>query len=188
MRTAAPLHGPARGPVRAGRYPAWAAAAAGLLVSVAVAGALWVSCHLEVDPVLHDVALFGHLASLVVGFGAVLAVDWVALLWLLRQRTLADVLVTAGNAHLPIWAGYAGLVLTGMFLGPDLSSWLTWTKLALVVLIGWNGVVAMSLMTPLSRIVEPATMSRPHLASAASAALSQAGWWGAMAIGFLNGR
>lgn len=185
MRTAAPIHGPVDA---RGRYPAWAPAVVGVLVSLTVVAALWVSSHLEVDPVLHDAALFGHLASLVVGFGAVLAVDWVALLWLLRQRTLADVLATAGNAHLPIWAGYAGLVLTGMFLGPDLSSLLTWTKLGLVILIGWNGVVAMSLMTPLSRVVEPSTMSRLHLASGASAALSQAGWWGAMAIGFLNGR
>lgn len=127
------------------------------------------------------------MASLVLGFGAVLAVDWVALLWVLRQRALPDILRTADNAHLPIWIGYAGLVATGMLLEPDLTGAATRVKLVLVLLIRWNGIVAMTLQTPLAA----ARTSRSRallISSGSSAAVSQACWWGAMVVGFLNGR
>lgn len=172
----------------AGRFPVWAPAGCAVLVGAAVGMALWVSAHVEVDASLHDAALFGHLASLVVGFGAVLSVDWVGLLWALRQRELADVLRAARTAHLPIWGGYAGLVLTGMLLSPDLSSPMTWTKLALVIVIGWNGLVATALVAPLGETLEPARARRLHLLSGGSVAVSQLGWWGTMLIGFLNAR
>lgn len=173
---------------RTGRLPLWAPAGCALLMVVAVGAVLWVSLHLEVDAALHDAALFGHLASLVVGFGAVLAVDWVGLLWALRRRELVDVLRAAHTAHLPIWAGYAGLVLTGMLLSPDVTSPMTWVKLALVVVIGWNGLVAMTLLVPLGEDPEPSRARRLHLVSGVSVVLSQLGWWGAMVIGFLNAR
>lgn len=127
------------------------------------------------------------MASLVLGFGAVLAVDWVALLWVLRQRALPDILRTADNADLPIWIGYAGLVATGMLLEPDLTGAATRVKLVLVLLIRWNGIVAMTLQTPLAA----ARTSRSRallISSGSSAAVSQACWWGAMVVGFLNGR
>lgn len=170
-----------------GSFPKWAPAGSAALITVALGAALWVSTHIECDPVLQDVALFGHLASLVLGFGAVLAVDWVALLWVLRQRTMADILRAAENAHLPIWIGYAGLVVTGILLEPDLDGWATRAKLLLVLVIGWNGVVATCLQSPLAAtsVVTPRALL---MTSGASAALSQAGWWGAMVIGFLNGR
>lgn len=170
-----------------GSFPKWAPAGSAVLVTLALGSALWVSTHLDSDPVLHDVALFGHLACLVLGFGAVLAVDWVALLWVLQQRTMGDILRAADNAHLPIWIGYAGLVTTGILLEPNLTSWATRAKLVLVLVIGWNGIVAMSLQSPLAsnRLIPPRALL---MASGSSAAVSQVGWWGAMVIGFLNGR
>lgn len=174
--------------------PAWLAPAlttAG--VGAGVAAVIWVAGHVHPDHTLHQVALFAHLAALVVGFGAVLAVDWVAVLWVLRRRTLGDVLVAAGNAHAPAWIGYAGLTLSGMLLGPDLADPLTQVKLALVVLIGWNGVAAALIQRWLSGVTAAASPSaaftqRRLLACACSGVVSQLGWWGAMLLGFLNGR
>ena len=173
--------------------PAWLAPAlttAG--VAAGVAAVSWAAGHVHPDPTLHQVALFAHLASLTVGFGAVLAVDWVALLWLLQRRRLADVLAAAGNAHAPAWIGYAGLTLSGMLLRPDLSDPLTQAKVALVVLIGWNGVVAALIQRGLARLTTGGTSGamsqRRLLACACSGAVSQLGWWGAMLIGFLNAR
>ncbi|ALO06054.1 hypothetical protein AQF52_0456 [Streptomyces venezuelae] len=40
------------------------------------ASCTWMSLHLHADPLLHKVALFAHLASLILGFGAVLAIDY----------------------------------------------------------------------------------------------------------------
>ena len=131
----------------------------------------------------HDCALFAHLASLVIGFGAVLSVDWVALLWSSGRRDLADVLRTADNVQVPIWAGYAGLVPSGIALEPDLSSPLTLVKLGLVLLIGWNGLVVTWLQPHLR-----AGSERALTLSGMSALVSQLGWWGAMAIGYLNAR
>ena len=173
---------------RPGELPAWAPVGLAGIVTALVGAALWASSHLDGDHALHDAALFCHLASLVLGFGAVLAVDWVALLWVLRQRELADLLRAAANAHLPIWLGYAGLVLSGMLLEPDLSSGATRVKLGLVLLIGWNGALAMTLQTPLARLSDPASERRVLLVAGVCAGVSQVGWWGAMVLGFLNGR
>ena len=134
-------------------------------------------------PVTHDVALFVHLASLVVGFGAVLSVDWVALLWISGRRELADVLHTAENVHVPIWTGYFGLVLSGVALDPDISSPVTALKLGLVLLIGWNGLVVGWLQPQLHQ-----GSPRALTLSGMSALISQLGWWGATVIGYVNAR
>ncbi len=78
-----------------------------------------------------------------------------------------------------------------MLLEPDLSDPLTQAKVALVVLIGWNGVAAALVQRWLSRVaaVRPGEITqRRLLACACSGVVSQLGWWGAMLIGFLNGR
>ena len=168
--------------------PGWAPVGLAALMAVALGGALWTAGHLRPDPLLADVALFAHLASLVLGFGAVLAVDWVALLWLLRQRTLDDVVRTAGNAHLPIWLGYAGLVASGVLLEPDLDSTATRVKLLLVLAIGWNGIWAMVLHHRLERVGDAGPGRSLMRVAGAAAAVSQLGWWGAMLVGFLNAR
>lgn len=169
--------------------PHWLApAVATASVGVAVGAAVWMAEHVHPDHTLHQVAVFAHLASLVIGFGAVLAVDWVALLWLAQRRTLSAVLLAAGNAHVPAWLGYAGLMVSGMLLEPDLSNPLTKAKIALVVVIGWNGVAAALFHRRLSRMTTQVMPPRQLLVCACSAAISQAGWWGAMFLGFLNGR
>lgn len=168
---------------------AWISAVAAGLACVAVwAGAVWASGHLTVDPILHTVALFGHLAALVVGFGAVLVIDYHGLLWLTGRRTLPEVLDLAASLHPPVWAGTAGLVVTGVFLGPDLQSPLTQVKLLAVLVIALNGLAA----TLLSHRLAPSDGSSPRraalLAGGATAGLSQLGWWTALVVGFVNSR
>jgi hypothetical protein len=163
--------------------PAWSPLVFGVPLSLALAGTVWVAHHLESDPTLREVALFAHLASLVVGFGAVLTIDWVGLLWALRLRTLNEVLDTARNVQVPIWVGLMGLVLSGTLLEPDITRQLTQIKLGLVLIVTWNGLVA----STLHRRLLSGSPTRLTLGIAgASALISQSGWWGAMAIGFVN--
>jgi hypothetical protein len=160
--------------------------AAALASSGALGAAVWTAGHLNPDPSLREAALFVHLVGLVVGFGAVLAVDWVGLLWMLRRRRLADVVDTAGHVNAAIWLGLVALVLSGVVLGPDHTARLTQVKLGLVLAITWNGLFAHVLHR---RLAAPASgrPSRLLLAGAGlSTTVSQTGWWGAMAIGFLN--
>lgn len=155
-----------------------------LLVLVGVPGCWWLAGHAEPHRVLHEGALFVHLASLVLGFGAVLTVDWVGLLWLLGRRAFEDVTTAAGNVTFPIWAGYAGLVGSGLLLEPDLGARLTQVKIALVLLIGLNGLVA----TALHRRLADGPSLRLVAISSTTALLSQIGWWGAVVIGHLTTR
>ncbi|UUZ61142.1 hypothetical protein [Nocardioides sp. B-3] len=121
------------------------------------------------------------------GFGAVLSVDWVGLLWVVRRRTLSDVLDTAGHLTAPIWLGLAGLVLTGILLEPALDNPLTQVKLGPVLLIVWNGLFAGLLH---HRLCVGASFDtaprRVLLAAAAATTVSRVGWWGSMVIGFIN--
>lgn len=160
----------------------WPFAAAAASFAAIAPGCLWTATHAHPTGIGHDAALFAHLASLVVGFGAVLGVDWVALLWATGRRELCDVLTAAGNVQVPIWLGYAGLVLSGLFLEPDTARGLTQVKLGLVLLIGWNGLVATWLHPQLVRSPRPSLLA----ASALCATVSQCGWWGALVIGHLN--
>jgi hypothetical protein len=173
---------------------------AAVAVPLGVGLAVWASTRVQPSHSVQSAALFVHLAALVFGFGAVLAVDWVAVLWLVGRRPLAEVLRTSRNTHLPAWLGYAALVASGALLEPDLSSWGTRLKLALVVLIGWNGIAATLMQAPLTRAADhpgrplrvASAAERPDrrvlVASVALATLSQLGWWGAVAIGFLHTR
>jgi hypothetical protein len=116
---------------------------------------------------VHSLALFGHLVSVVLGFGAVLLVDWFGLLWLTGNRTLEDVLRTARGAHVPIWLGFAGLLTTGLFA---------------VLIVGLNGVYSGRLAPEMAR--RPGLLARSVVATG----LSQLGWWTAVVVGFLNSR
>lgn len=159
------------------------------LTTVAVVAA-WVGVvlaapQLSFGPGLHTLALFGHLVALLVGFGAVLTVEWFGLLWLLGRRPLVAVVQTANGAHLLIWLGLAGLAVTGVVLAPPRLSPLTMVKLAAVLVVALNGIQVRRVQR---RLVEcgPA-VPRPLLVRAGLTALvSQAGWWTATVIGFLN--
>ncbi|MGW8554926.1 hypothetical protein [Streptomyces tubercidicus] len=169
--------------------PPWALVALGVVACAVLAAACWTASHVHADPPLQAAARFLHLAALVVGLGAVLAVDWLALLWLLGRRRLSDALQTACALHTPIWLGLGGLVLSGLFLRPDLSSPLTLVKLGLVLAVMLNGLYAHWLGQRLRHVQErPGRVPRRLLVQTGiAAAISQGGWWGASVIGFLNG-
>ncbi|OAR26453.1 hypothetical protein A8W25_08150 [Streptomyces sp. ERV7] len=149
---------------------------------------MWIALHLKADATLHTAALFVHLASLILGFGAVLAVDYYGALWLRGRKTLREVLDFTGPLHVPVWLGLGGLLFSGAFLHPDLGSPLTCLKLVLVLVLSLNGVQASALHRRLAAVdggpVGPSLLIR----SAVTAAVSQGAWWGAVVIGFLNSR
>lgn len=173
-------------PRRQHLFPTWSLLGVGIVLSAGLAGAVFVADHVNPDDTLHEVALFGHLACLVLGFGAVLAVDWVGLLWLLGHRTLPEVLETAGNVQVPIWIGLAGLLVSGVLLEPDLTGPWTRLKLVLVLVVIWNGLLAGALHRALSARAGNGTPRLLIGMAALSTLVSQAGWWGSMTIGFLN--
>ncbi|MGH3367062.1 MAG: hypothetical protein ACRDOY_07655 [Nocardioidaceae bacterium] len=146
---------------------------------------VWVSAHVHPDPTLTRVALFVHLASLVAGLGAVLTVDYFAIRWLLGRCTLRQVVTVGGGASALVWIGLTGLLVSGALLTPDLSSRLTQVKLALVLLVALNGAYAGVVQHRLTAAGAHAPRS-VMLQAGATAAISQAGWWGAAVVGFLN--
>lgn len=160
-------------------------AAAGL-VCLAWAACVWVASQLDAEPIPHKVALFAHLTSLIVGFGAVLAIDYYGLLWLLRQRSIDQVIESAVPLSMLVWVGLAGLAVTGVLLQPNLAAPLTQAKLILVLIIPLNGLNARALRRRLTR--HGNTQLSPTLLGygAVSALVSQFCWWGAVVIGFLN--
>ncbi|WP_326592805.1 hypothetical protein [Streptomyces sp. NBC_01294] len=167
--------------------PLWVLVSLGILSSAVIAGACWMSGHVHADTTLRTAARFFHVAALIVGLGAVLAVDWFGILWLLGKRRLSDITGTACALQIPIWLGMAGLVVTGLFLRPNLDSPLTLVKVGLVLAVTVNGLYAHRIGQRLERYGDDVPMPR-HLMvqSGLAAAVSQTGWWGATLIGFLN--
>lgn len=150
------------------------------------AAAIWLSQHIEPDPLLHEIALFVHLAALVAGMGAVLSLDWFGARWLLGHHEREDVMRLAGGSHALIWGGLVGLTVSGVFLTPNLSAPMTLYKLGAVLIVALNGVHAHLLQ----RQLEAATAMTPRLLLRAGmvASVSQLGWWSAFVIGFINAR
>ncbi|MFF3326764.1 hypothetical protein [Streptomyces sp. NPDC002889] len=174
-------------PGRSSRTPhGWTLLVADVLVCLAWAGSVWAALHVEAGPAVRTVALFAHLGALVVGLGSVLTIDYYGMLWLLGRRSLRHALEFAGPLHVPVWAGLAGLVLSGIILDPDPRALLTRVKLALVLLIALNGVHAHALHRTLVGHENGCPPRRLLVRAVISAALSQLGWWGAVTIGFLN--
>ncbi|MEU0967648.1 hypothetical protein ABZ357_20265 [Streptomyces sp. NPDC005917] len=83
-----------------------------------------------------------HLASLVLGFGAVLVADYNALAYLVGRCTLHDALGSTARLHVPMWAGPASLLVSGVMLHPNLGSAPTRIKLGLVLILTVNGLQA----------------------------------------------
>ncbi|QTE02503.1 hypothetical protein [Streptomyces cyanogenus] len=164
----------------------WTVGAAAVSVGLGLAACAWVSAHLRVDAALHSAALFVHLASLVLGFGAVLAADYHVLLWLTGRCSLADALEGTHRLHVPIWAGLAGLVASGVLLHPDLGAPLTRIKLALVLGLTLNGLQAGLLARRMRARRDGSVAPRLLAWGAATAVVSQVCWWGAVVIGFRN--
>ncbi len=152
---------------------------------VAVGVAVAVSQRIHVGPGPHQAALFVHLASVLVGFGAVLVVEWCGLLWLLRRATLADALHVAGLVVPLIWLGVGGLLVSGTLLHPDLGAGWTLLKMAAVAALGVNGVYVGRLRRTLDAAGPEMTQAQQRLLFV-SAGVSQACWWTAVAVGFLS--
>lgn len=141
---------------------------------------------------VHPYALFAHLVFLAIGFGAVLAVELHGAGFVVRLVPLRRA-VEVGLALDPlIWFGLAGLAASGFLLHPDLHRPLVLIKLGLVLVVGLNGLRAHRLAHDLRGIASGSNggavkVPLRMLARAASVSLvSQAGWWGAVVIGFLS--
>jgi hypothetical protein len=165
----------------------WAVVAAMTAITFAWAGVIVTATRVHPSATVHQLALFGHLAALVVGFGAVLTVDWFGLLWTLRRRPLVAVLDTAHGAHFLIWLGLLGLSISGALLSPNLASPLTDVKLVAVLTVAINGIHVGRLQTVMASYVDGRTPPRSLVLGGALAVLvSQAAWWTATTIGFLT--
>ena len=189
---------PATGPSVEGRSPRpWATAVRRvqwrwhLVVTGIWALVLAISPYTEVSGTWHDLALGGHLLGLVVGFGAVLLVDWHGLVWLSGLRTFRDSLRIGEAAHPLVWMGLLLIVATGALLGPDLDDPTTWLKQVAVLALLNNGVAVrrlgarLSLLTP--RILGIAELPGNHrTAMITTLAVSQVGWWTAAVVGYLT--
>jgi hypothetical protein len=142
--------------------------------------------YLPTGPGIRPFALFVHLAALVFGFGAVLSLDWFGLMWMLGRQDLMALVRAAQVAHTPIWIGLGGLTLSGVLLAPDTSAPLTVVKLLAVLVVALNGLCATKVQDRLLALDGQAPPRRLLLTSVAVATVSQAGWWLATAVGFLN--
>ncbi|WP_353827054.1 hypothetical protein [Agromyces sp. SYSU T0242] len=139
---------------------------------------------------LHDAALFVHLASLIVGLGAVLMIEWHAALWATGWSSVRELRQADRTMILPVWLGLGGLLASGALLSPDLSSPMTLLKLGAVLVLSLNGVALTKWTSDLARLPGRARFqSLPRRAKAgfvASAIVSQLAWWTAVVVGFLN--
>jgi hypothetical protein len=159
-------------------------------VAVAWALTVWVSTVLSPPEWLRTPVLFLHLASLVVGLGAVLMIEWHGLLWATGWSTAKEVRQADRTLILPVWAGLAGLFASGALLQPDLGEPLTVVKLVAVLVLSLNGVALTRWTSDLARMPAKArfaTLPRAtRTAYLASGVVSQLAWWTAVLIGMLN--
>ncbi|GAA1059067.1 hypothetical protein [Agromyces bracchium] len=160
------------------------------VVTLAWALAVWLSAVLAPPDWLHGAALFVHLAALVVGLGAVLMIEWHALLWATGWSSVRELRQADRTMILPVWVGLAGLLASGALLEPDLASTATQVKLVAVLVLSLNGVALTKWTSDLARLPARATFrtlpGRARFGFVASAVVSQAAWWTAVVIGLLN--
>src|SRR3989338_9444425 len=135
------------------------------------------------------IALFVHLASLIIGFGAVLVIDTFGLLMLLGKQPLEQVKKVARVTQMLIWIGWGGMVVSGVNL-----IWLkgyvdnlTKIKLFFVLAVGLNGIFLHFISKSMQNISDD--RQTPKLLKfriGLATVISQLGWWGAMTIGFVH--
>ncbi|WP_051797828.1 hypothetical protein [Catenuloplanes japonicus] len=155
------------------------------LVSVIWLAVVVVAPRVAPPPEIHAAALLAHLISLLIGFGAVLFVDWSGILFLAGRRSFTDVLRTAESAMTPTWIGFIGLLASGALLNPA-STHLTTIKLLAVLVVGLNGIYAGSLATRLSRFTGHRPPTSLLVRAGLAVVISQLAWWTAFIIGYLN--
>ena len=133
--------------------------------------------------------LFIHLVSLVTGFGAVIVIDSIGMLWVLKRVPLSFVNRAAGITQRLIWLGWSGLVLSGigLIIIKGYVDNLTKIKLALVAMIGINGILLHTIKRAMEKLADGDAMPRnTQFRITFASAVSQLGWWGALAIGFVH--
>jgi hypothetical protein len=134
---------------------------------------------------LRSVALFGHLAALIVGLGSVLAVDYFGLLWMLRKIRLQAMLLQAHRMGPMIWCGLVGLVATGALLRPHLTTPLIIVKMISVIGVSVVGILALATKRAMMRS-DQRVPQRLLVRGLVLTAASQAFWWTAVLVGFLT--
>ena len=165
-------------------------AVAYVAIAAGWAASIWLSTLIVAPSWLHSIALFVHLASLIIGFGAVLVVEWYGILWMTEWRSVRDLRQVDLTLKLPIWAGLIGLLASGALLHPDLSSPATLVKLGAVLVLSLNG-VALTRWTMYfagfpRKMRFQALPKRARVRFIGSAILSQIAWWTAVIIGMVN--
>ncbi len=159
-------------------------------VMLALYLSLWLGASLLPADWVHISMLFVHLASIIVGLGAAVFLEFNGFLWTIGRSTLADVRRTEQSVSALAWIGILGLFLSGAFLQPNLEDPLTVVKMTAVLVVAMNGVAMTRLTADLARL--PTTIPfrrvprRVQLWCVWSAVVSQAGWWTAVIIGMLN--
>jgi len=143
------------------------------------------------DGRVSQAALFIHLIGMALGFGSVVMIDVYGLMWLFGYKTLYELVDLLTVAHGVIAVAVGTLLASGIALNPDLSSPLARFKMLLVLVLMLNGVWAQRLLHRMLRTLPAETRGASipwsHFQRALTAALiSQASWWGAIAIGFLT--
>jgi hypothetical protein len=140
---------------------------------------------------LNHVLLFIHLVSLITGFGAVIVIDTFGLLWILKKVKMSFVTQVANVTQRLIWLGYTGLVLTGipLILMKESISGLSTLKIFVVLLVGLNGVYLHFIKKSMGEVSDDMQVSNLNKFRITLATIiSQAGWWTAIVIGFLNNK
>jgi hypothetical protein len=141
------------------------------------------------DTPLFYVFLFMHLATLVVGFGAVIVIDSFGLLWLFKKVPLSQVMKVAETTQKLIWLGWSGMVLSGLVLitSKGYVDNLTKIKIFFVLMVGLNGIYLHFIKKRMEQLKEGELVPKLLLLRTGLAStISQTGWWGAMLIGFLH--
>lgn len=134
-------------------------------------------------------ALFIHLVGVILGFGAVMFVDIVGALWVIRKVTAKQLVWITGIGQKVIWSSVGLLIASGWFLLPEVLSTRTRFKLAAVLILIVNGFFLDRIRKRLDEQKESDFWKMPRsfqIQSVVAISLSQLMWWTAIIIGFLN--
>jgi hypothetical protein len=159
-------------------------------VMLALALSLWLGGMLVPPPWIHISMLFVHLASIIVGLGAAVFLEYNGFLWTVGRHSLGDVRHAEHSVSALAWIGILGLFASGAFLQPNLSDPLTVVKMTAVLVVAMNGVAMTRLTGELARLPSHipfrSVPRRVQVWCVWSAVVSQVGWWTAVIIGMLN--
>ncbi|MDT9241993.1 MAG: hypothetical protein P5685_24400, partial [Limnospira sp. PMC 1261.20] len=135
------------------------------------------------------ILLFFHLSFLILGFGSVLVTDLFGLLWMRDHIRFKQIVHISGITGYFVWAGWAGMLLTGIplaILKGDVDE-LMILKFFFVLLIGLNGILLHGHQRRLKSFKTEDEVSNLFMFRLGfSLFVSQLAWWGAIVIGFLH--